>query len=201
MNHRESLPKDLEIVIRAIRKVHRRNAGMIFQCPDLVGFELDSIYIEICMREASDLPGMIAVLMGQHYFGHLIGLISRCLKCGNIVFDPFAKKCACFSVPNRIGRLHGESRINQNYVVACVDHIILKRSAISYITVKTLRAFFSAKRKVLRIKPLLDELYCFDNHRTSYSFLLIWPCLSNRFHDRSLCENSVILQVIGASLI
>lgn len=49
----------------------------------------------------------------------------------------------CFSIPDSAGCFFGKTGINQNYIIACIYDVILKRSTIFDIVVEILQTAFS----------------------------------------------------------
>ncbi len=159
-----------KVVIRPVREVNRGQTGMILQCFYFVRLKFHSVHIELCIRKASDLTGMITVLVSQNDLGDLRRLVARCFQGGYIVLDPSAHVRVGFSIPYSAGRFFGKSRIDQDDVVTCIDHIVLKGRTVFHIVVKVLHTVLAAKGEALCMKAFFKIFDCFDFHLHLPSF-------------------------------
>lgn len=90
---------------------------------------------------------MVCVLMGEEYLRHLLGLIAESRKSLYIAAYILACVDGTVLVGSLFGSACGNSRINENDLIACVDKIVLQTSAIADILVELVCAFLTAMTK------------------------------------------------------
>lgn len=96
--------------------------------------------------------------MGQNDFRHLRGLIAGRPERRHIVLDPSAHIGMGFAVPDSTWCFLGKPRINQNYIIACIDHIILKGRTVFHIAIKMFHAILAAESEALCMEAFFKKI-------------------------------------------
>ena len=174
-----------EVVVSAVRE---RNGNDVCKSLKLVSRNLLFVYVNFSIREGLQLTGVIRMFVRQKNLRNLLRSVACFRERLHVACDVLARKCETFFIGNFLRGSCRKTCIYENHLVAGIDQIVLKASAIANVNVELIQAFFAAEGEGLCVKTIFSELNCFDFHNLFLCLLIYHHLKLTIFLQKLLCK-------------